>query len=73
MLSKLSQKKFILVLKLQKLYLFGPSIVFSIQFWCKNYFFYFLIPGLRKKTLDSSAKEKKISIDTDSGNQNSQS
>jgi len=32
---------FNLVLKLYKLYLFGTSIFFSIQFWYKNYYYYF--------------------------------
>ena len=32
---------FNLDLKLYKLYLFGTSIFFSIQFWYKNYYYYF--------------------------------
>ena len=43
---KVITKKFILVLKLYKLYMIDPSIVFQFNFGTK---IYFLVPSLRKK------------------------
>ena len=44
-----SHKKFILVLKLYKLYLLGPSIFLKFNFKIKSHFCYFLVHGLREK------------------------
>jgi hypothetical protein len=60
---------FNLVFKLYKLYLFDTSIFFSIQFWYKNYYYYFS-PWFerrkrereRERSSDFDGKERKISL-----------
>jgi len=53
---------FNLVLKLYKLYLFGTLIFFSIQFWYKNYYYYFSPWFERERERDFDGKERKISL-----------
>ena len=60
MISKFS-KKFNLVLKLFKLYLFGPSIFLQFNFGMKACFYYFLVLNLRERERerDSSGRDRK--------------
>jgi hypothetical protein len=55
-------KKFNLVLKLYKLYIFSPSMFFQFNLGTKVYFCYFLVPDLREKreikVFNSYSREK---------------
>jgi hypothetical protein len=58
-------KKFILVLKLYKLYLFDPSIVFQFNFSTQVYFSYFLFlvqERERKRKPYSGGRERKLTL-----------